>query len=97
MVPTRPDWSSDGTRIAFTSSRDGDYAIYAMDSDGSDVVQVTNLPGNETYPDWQPLTRKIRSGTVHPPDTGGLSLLLVASALLFTVGRLLYAAVRRRI
>ena len=37
---------------------------------------------------------KNRSGTVHPPDTGGPSLLLVASALLFSVGVMLYAAAR---
>jgi TolB protein len=39
---------------------------------------------------------KSRSLTVHPPDTGGPSLLLVASALFFSGGSLLYAVVRRR-
>jgi len=89
------DWSPDGTKIAFASSRDGgdDSDIYTMDADGSDVTQVTNLPGNEQYPDWQPLP-----GTtgLHQPDTGGPSLLLVGSALLFSGGVLLYAVVKRR-
>jgi Tol biopolymer transport system component len=49
---TQPEWSPDGTRIAFASDRDGDYDIYTMDADGSDVVQVTNLRGDESYPDW---------------------------------------------
>jgi hypothetical protein len=62
-----------------------------MDADGSDVTQVTNLPGDEQYPDWQPLPR-----TVNPPDTGGPSLFLVASVLLCSVGVLLYAGARRR-
>jgi Tol biopolymer transport system component len=90
----RPVWSPDGTKIVFSSDRDGgDYDIYAMDSDGSDVAQVTNLPGEEFSPDWQPLPG---TAVLHPPDTGGLSLLLVASALLFSGGLMFYAGVRRR-
>jgi Tol biopolymer transport system component len=37
-----------------------------------------------------------RSVTVHQPDTGGTSLLLVAGALLFSGGLMFYAGVRRR-
>jgi hypothetical protein len=94
-----PDWSPDGTRTAFSSERDGDSDICTMDADGSDVARVTNLPGDEACPDWQPLTSESRSMTVLPPDTGGTSSLLlslVASALLFSVGVLLYAVVWRR-
>jgi dipeptidyl aminopeptidase/acylaminoacyl peptidase len=91
-----PEWSPDGTRIAFASDRDGDYDIYTMDANGSDVVQVTNLRGDERFPDWQPLTKESRSMTVNPPDTGGPSLLWVASALLFSMSCLLYAMVRPR-
>ena len=90
-----PNWSPDGTKITFARARDGDYDIYTMDADGSDVAQVTNLPGNEYTPDWQPLTQKSRSITVAQPDTGGPSLLWVASALLFfSGGSLLYAVLR---
>jgi Tol biopolymer transport system component len=39
---------------------------------------------------------KSRSLTVHQPDTGGLSLLLVASALLFSGGVMFYAGLKRR-
>jgi len=87
-----PDWSPDGKKIAFASDRDGDYDIYTMDADGSDVAQVTNLPGNEYSPDWQPLPR-----TVHQPPTGGPSLLLVAIALLFSGGVMFYAGLKRRV
>jgi dipeptidyl aminopeptidase/acylaminoacyl peptidase len=94
----RPAWSPDGTKIVFSSDRDGgDYDLYTMDTDGTDVAQVMNLPGDERCPDWQPLTPKSRSMTVHPPDTGGPSLILVASTLLFSGGSLLYAGVRRSI
>jgi Tol biopolymer transport system component len=36
-----PAWSPDGTRIAFTSERDGDFMIYTMRADGTDVRQLT--------------------------------------------------------
>jgi hypothetical protein len=67
-----------------------------MDTDGSDVAQLTNLPGDEHTPDWQPLTPKSRTMTVHQPDTGGPSLLLVAIALLFSGGVMFYAGLKRR-
>lgn len=36
-----PSWSPDATRIAFTSDADGNYEIYTMRADGSDVRQLT--------------------------------------------------------
>lgn len=36
-----PNWSPDGARIAFTSDADGNYEIYTMAADGSDVRQLT--------------------------------------------------------
>jgi hypothetical protein len=108
-----PVWSPDGTKIAFHTclgENRQDCDIYVMNADGTKKpVNTTNRP--EVYYgfgtdaghtlDWQPLpgttVPKSRSVTVHPPDTGGPSLLLVASALPLSVGVLLYAAVKRRI
>jgi hypothetical protein len=72
-----------------------------MESNGSNVAQVTtNSDADDLDPDWQPLPKgippKAHSFTVRPPDTGGPSLLLVASALLCSVGSLLYVVVKRR-
>ena len=39
-----PRWSPDGTRITFTSSRDGTNGIYTMRQDGSDVRNVSGTP-----------------------------------------------------
>ncbi len=37
--------SRDGSRIVFTSVRDGDHEIYTMQKDGSDVRRLTHEPG----------------------------------------------------
>lgn len=55
-----PDWSPDGTQIAFTSTRDGNSEIYVMaisdetDADSSDQRRLTSTPEDELYPDWSP-------------------------------------------
>ena len=40
-----PDWSPDGTKIAWSSDRDGNFEIYVMDADGSNVTQLTTDSG----------------------------------------------------
>jgi Tol biopolymer transport system component len=57
---TDPAWSPDGTKIAFTSSRDdGVGDIYVMNADGTDVEQVTSDPAADRSPDWSPDGRKL--------------------------------------
>ena len=46
-----PAWSPDGTRIAFTSTRDGNSEIYVMNRDGSNVRRLTNHPGDRHHAD----------------------------------------------
>jgi TolB protein len=41
-------------RIAFTSDRDGNLEIYAMNSDGTGQVRMTNNPGPDCFPAWSP-------------------------------------------
>ena len=42
-----PDWSPDGTKIAFVSDRNGDRGsqIYVMDADGKNPISLTDGPG----------------------------------------------------
>jgi len=49
-----PAWSWDGARITFSSDRTGVYEIYAVDNDGSDLVQLTEDPsiGFKEDPTW---------------------------------------------
>jgi Tol biopolymer transport system component len=51
-----PGWSPDGKRIVFSmyvsSGRQDD--SFTARADGTDLVQVTGTPENETAPDWGP-------------------------------------------
>jgi Tol biopolymer transport system component len=49
-----PAWSPDGTRIAFSSSRDGNFEIYTMTPQGGEVKRLTNTGGGEADPAWSP-------------------------------------------
>lgn len=54
-----PTWSPDGSKIAFTSSRDGTLDIYTMNADGSGVTRLTNDPANEGELSWSPDSTRI--------------------------------------
>ena len=47
-------WSPDGSRILFQSDRDGDYEIYLMDENGTNIVQLTDNNVDDKYPFWSP-------------------------------------------
>jgi Tol biopolymer transport system component len=50
-----PEFSPDGKRIAFMSSRSGDLEIWVCNSDGSNPVQLTSFRGpGVTNPHWSP-------------------------------------------
>jgi len=49
-----PAWSPDGSRLAFASDRDGNFEIYTMNPDGSQVVRLTNSPDQEGSVGWSP-------------------------------------------
>lgn len=74
---TDPAWSPDGTKIAFSSERDGDFDadIWVMAADGTGMVNRTDGAGRDVQPAWSPDGTKIvfvRDGTLHEvPAAGG--------------------------
>ena len=56
-----PEYSPDGSKIAFHSNKDdpnlsdsGDYNLYLMNSDGTDIRKITALKGQELHAKWHP-------------------------------------------
>jgi Tol biopolymer transport system component len=48
-------WSPDGSQIVFSSNRSGNYELYLMNADGSNVRQLTETPdADEAEPAWSP-------------------------------------------
>ncbi len=52
-------YASRRTKIAFTSTRDGNSDIYVMDGDGSNQRRVTVNPARDWFPTWSPDGNKI--------------------------------------
>jgi TolB protein len=51
-----PAWNSDGSRLAFSSSRTGDNEIYTATADGGDLRRITSFRGPDVSPTWNPKT-----------------------------------------
>jgi Tol biopolymer transport system component len=49
-----PQWSPDGSRIAFYSNRSGTYQIWVIQADGSGLRQLTDVPDGAWFPFWSP-------------------------------------------
>lgn len=68
---TWPAWSPDGAAIAFTSNAEDEFQdIYVMGADGSDVRNLTGMPGFDAFPEWSPDGTRIAftSGRAGPDD-----------------------------
>ena len=51
-----PSWSSDGMRLALSSSRSGDPEIYSCNPSGGDLHRITEYRGPDVSPAWNPKT-----------------------------------------
>lgn len=62
VVSTRtqsfPQYSPDGTHVAFDSTRSGVWSVWVGDADGGNPVQISSL-GTAGFPRWSPDSREI--------------------------------------
>ncbi|MFQ6055486.1 MAG: PEGA domain-containing protein, partial [Methanosarcinales archaeon] len=58
-IDSNPTWSPDGSKIAFSSKRAGNFDIWVMDSDGTNKVQLTANATDDLKPAWSPDGSKI--------------------------------------
>ena len=63
---TMPVWSPDGTRIAFSSDREGSMDVYVVDAKGGTPRRVTTHSGTETPRAWLNDTTILFSANVLP-------------------------------
>jgi Tol biopolymer transport system component len=54
-----PMLSPDGTRLVFESNRTGNWDIYTMKPDGTDLVRLTDNPAADVGPIWSPDGKRI--------------------------------------
>ena len=64
--------ATDGSKIVFTSVRDGDLDIYTMNPDGSEVTRLTDAPGYDGGPFFSADGSKIVYRAYHPTDPAEL-------------------------
>jgi TolB protein len=67
VVDSYPMLSPDGKRISFQSNRTGDWEIFVMNTDGSNLLQLTQVAGFDGGPVWSPDGKKI----VFPSERDG--------------------------
>jgi TolB protein len=74
-------WSPDGTKVAFSSTRDGNAEIYVVHRDGTGLKRLTDHPGIDVSPTWSPTGRELaftsnRTGNpqIYTIDAEGLNL-----------------------
>lgn len=80
-----PAWSPDGGRIAFESDRDGNWELYLMLSDGSQLRRLTEHPASDRYPAWDPDGRRL----VFQSDRSGTPELYILEVASGTISRLM--------
>jgi Tol biopolymer transport system component len=70
-----PDWSPDGTRIAFASQRRGSFDLYVMAADGTGTKRLTSTGDeDESSPTWSPEGDRIafaRAGDIYVMNADG--------------------------
>ena len=63
-----PDWSPDGSRIVFQSSRRGNWDLFMVDIDGENMGIIVESPADEIEPDWSPDRKRVLFSTNESGD-----------------------------
>jgi TolB protein len=56
---TSPSWSPDGSRLAFISTRDGNWELYVVDVMSGVELRLTDDPATDVAPVWSPDGRRL--------------------------------------
>jgi TolB protein len=68
IINSYPSPSPRGDRVVFASNRTGEFQIFAMNADGTGVVQLTHDPGGNVTPSWSPDGRNIAFASTEQRD-----------------------------
>lgn len=69
-------WSADQSRIAFTTSRNGENKILIMDANGQNITQLSDQAGSEFDPAWSPDQNRVAFVSA---ESGYLNIYVVGS------------------
>lgn len=81
----RPDWSPDGTKVAFASDRgsEGDFDLWILDTEDGSRQRLTSGPAEDGAPAWSPDGSEIVFGRQEPgEDTKDIWVVDVSSGTL---------------
>lgn len=78
-----PSYSPDGSKIVFSSNRngnanpEGDYELFVMNSDGTGLVQLTSNTEDDLFPAWSPDGTRIAFS--RPDPSGSLDIWVIGA------------------
>jgi len=81
-----PAWSPDGQTIAFASTASGDFDLWRMRLDGTDLTQLTTNPAADHDPAWSPDGRAIAFSRSEGGSTNLYVLVLATGEEILIVG-----------
>jgi Tol biopolymer transport system component len=74
-VNMQPALSPDGSRIAFSSNREGMFHIYIVGVDGEGMWRLTDNPENDSEPAWSPDGSRIAFARGFDPTGNGVAVM----------------------
>lgn len=77
FVGSAPTWSPDGRFIAFQSDKSGNFDIYTMNSDGTNINKLTDSANDDMGPIWSPNGKLIAFSSGGGGETGQIYIMNV--------------------